>query len=80
MTQLYSLYNNESERHLYKVKKDADGKCIVPSGRAECGRDIKAVKGTAVFLCRDENAAREACAAIGRSVCGNCVATLYATY
>lgn len=79
MTQMYSLYNNDSERHLYKTKRDAEGKCNVPTGRPECGRDLKAVAGSYLFLCEDEGGARTKCAAIGRSVCGNCVATLYTT-
>ena len=80
MANLYSLGKSSSgEMHLFESRKAADGSCHTTQARSECSKVLRSDAQSWNFTCLSESDARMGCAKIGRSVCGNCVATLYTT-
>ena len=66
------------ECHLFKGEFTDDG--CTSKRESICKGMNKTDSSGNVFTCKDENAARLACAKKGRVVCGVCVSSLYATY
>ncbi|OEZ90741.1 hypothetical protein [Duganella phyllosphaerae] len=78
--QHYSLFTLKStgEYHLFKAHKNFNSECMAER-ESECGQVLLADTEIASFACEEEESARLKMARIGRKVCGNCVATLYAS-
>lgn len=66
------------ELHLFEGEFTKDGGCT-SSQTSICQKMDKSESAGNVFACFDENAARTACAKLGRQVCGICASHLLAT-
>ena len=80
---VYTLKKNGStgELHLFEASQSSSnpGNCT-PAANSIC-RKMRSSEGTEnKFACQNEADARTACAGYGRSVCGICVSSLYATF
>jgi hypothetical protein len=80
---VYSLKKkgNTGESHLFDATESTTtlGNCT-PAMNSVCRKMKKTESTDNIFTCLKEAAARTACAAQGRAVCGICVSHLYTTY
>lgn len=78
---VYSLKERKesAELHLFEARTTEPGKCV-PAIKSICKKMSLSETAHNVFLCYDEDSARNGCASAGRKVCGVCVSSLYASY